>query len=303
MDLIDAIDSYKTSSAFYSAFEIGILDELYESSKSIEKLTQKLSIDPDMCKLLLFKLRELGLILNKDSEWYLEEKFKNEYSDIEKFRAQILHEINIYNKWMSPEVIVKSLRSGYGHRPFDKKGFTLEEQAIYDKAMYGQNVKMIALQLSRILRNREKMNIIEMGRSNGVIIKELKKMGFKFYNDTIARESIPDTNDYNVIILYNTIHYIDRENSKKLFDELKEKLNDNGILIIIDFFYEPKNKFKSNILIDWITHGGIYWIEIEELNEMMKESDFELTKDLMVKALHTNILLYRKRTALSQCIN
>ena len=294
MSILGILDRYKTTSAFFAAYDIGLFDLLYEAETSTETIAQKLTIDEAMCKLLLYKLKESQWIYLKDNLWYLEEEFRKEYAGIDSFKAQMDHEMNIYNHLMSPEMIVKSLKSEYGQRPFDKNGFTIEEQETYNQAMYGKKVQLIALQLFRMLRGRKEINAIEIGRSNGLVVKQLKKLGLRFETDVITSDLIPSSNQFNVVILFNTIHYRDEAHCKRQFAQWEKNLSEDAQIFIIDFFYEDGDEFTSNILIDWITHGGVYWSVYTELNDMMEQSGFKITKNLPLKSMHTKILRYQR---------
>jgi hypothetical protein len=297
MKIIGILDCYKTASAFFTAYDIGLFDMLYELRASTEIIAQKLTVDVAMCKLLLYKLKESQWICGQDNLWYLEEEFREEYPYMKSYKAQIDHEMNIYNRLMSPELIVKSLKSEYGQRPFDKTGFTLEEQETYNQAMYGENVQLIGLQMFRMLRNRKEINGIEIGRSNGVLVSQLKKLGLKFETAVVTNDVIPASNQFNVVILFNTIHYWDEAYCKKQFAEWKKNLTEDAQIFIIDFFYEDGDKFTSNILIDWITHGGIYWSVYTELNDRMEQSGYKIIKNLPLKKIHTRILQYQRDTS------
>jgi len=297
MSIIGILDRYKTTSAFFAAYDIGLFDMLYESEASTETIAQKLTVDAAMCKLLLYKLKESQWICWKDNLWYLEEEFREEYAGIKSYKAQIDHEMNIYNRLMSPELIVKSLKSEYGQRPFDKNGFTIEEQEIYNQAMYGENVQFIALQMFRMLKSRKKINGIEIGRSNGMLVSQLKKLGLKFETDVVTSDVVPSLKQFNVVILFNTIHYWDEAHCKKQFAQWKKNLTEDAQIFIIDFFYEDGDEFTSNILIDWITHGGVYWSVYTELNDRMEQSGYKITKKLPLKSMHTKILQYQRDTS------
>lgn len=294
MNIKEVLDRYKLSSAFYTAYDIGLFDALYESKASTEMLAQKLDVDSSMCKLLLYRLKEAGWICYEDNQWQLGEEFRKEYVGMECYKAQVNHEMNIYNRLMSPEMIVRCLKSGYRHRPFDEKGFSDKEQEIYNKAMNGENIRLIALQLFRMLRGKKKENVIEIGRSHGVILDQLKKLGLKFQSDVVTSDTLSTDYTFDVAIIYNTVHYWDSFELKRQLAQWEKNSSENALIIIIDFFYEEGDEFTANILIDWMTHGGIYWSIIDELNDMMEQSDYVNTKELLLKNIHTNILQYQK---------
>lgn len=145
-----------------------------------------------------------------------------------------------------------------------------------------------------MLRGRKEINAIEIGRSNGLVVKQLKKLGLRFETDVITSDLIPSSNQFNVVILFNTIHYWDEAHCKRQFAQWEKNLSEDAQIFIIDFFYEDGDEFTSNILIDWITHGGVYWSVYTELNDMMEQSGFKITKNLPLKSMHTKILRYQR---------
>lgn len=294
MSILDFLNGYKKISAFFAAYKIGLFDVLSEKETSADTLANKLNIDETMCRLLLFKLREAQFVTKKKRLWFLDETFIEEYNGIDRFKAQIEHEFNIYNRLMRPDLIISSLKSGYGNRPFDKSGFTDEEQMVYDRAMYGENVKLIALQLYRLLRGDHGIKAVEIGRSKGAILEKLKELGLKFDSKSVSDEAVEDSEKYNTAIIFNTIHYWKESDLQKQIDQWKEKLTNEARVFIIDFFYEEGDEFVSNILIDWITHGGIYWTVFEELNDFMSVSGYKNTKDIQLKSIHTRMLQYQR---------
>ena len=294
MSILDFLNGYKTISAFFAAYKIGLFDVLSEKETSADTLANKLNADETMCKLLLFKLKEAQFVTEKKQLWFLDEAFIKEYQNIDRFKVQIEHEFNIYNRLMHPDMIISSLKSEYGNRPFDKSGFTDEEQKAYDRAMYGENVKLIALQLYRLLRGSHSIKAVEIGRSKGAILEKLKELGLKFDSKSVSDEAFTDYEKYNTAVIFNTIHYWNESDLHKQIDQWKEKLTNEAHVFIIDFFYEEGDEFVSNILIDWITHGGIYWTVCEELNEVMIALGYKNTKDIQLKSIHTRILQYQR---------
>lgn len=294
MSILDFLNGYKAISAFFAAYNIGLFDVLSEKEASADTLANSLNADETMCRLLFFKLRESHFVMEKNRLWFLDEAFIEEYRSIDRFKAQIDHEFNIYNRLMQPDMIISSLKSGYGNRPFDKSGFTDEEQATYERAMYGENVKLIALQLYRLLRSLHGIKAVEIGRSKGAILEKLKDLGLKFDSESVSDGAVAASEKYNTAIIFNTIHYWNESDLHKQIDQWKERLTNDARVFIIDFFYEEGDEFVSNILIDWITHGGIYWTVCEELNEIMSALGYKNTKDIQLKSIHTRILQYQR---------
>lgn len=294
MRILDYLNGYKSISAFFAAYEIGIFEILFEKEESLNRLAKKLDVDEYMCKLLLYKLKESNWIETRDEYWFLTSSFRDEYKNINNFKHQIKHELNIFNNLMSPNMIINSMKAGYGNRSFDKNGFTVEEQEIYNQAMYGKNVQIIALYLFRILRTIKSINAAEIGRSNGVILMQLEKLGVKFNESAVLDSTFSVSSKYNVIFLFNTIHYWSELYFPKQIEQWEDNLTKDARIFIIDFFYEEGDEFISNVLVDWITHGGVYNITYNEINDMMQFKGYKNTNKTLIKKIHTSIIQYQK---------
>jgi len=313
IELIKLIMSYKESAAFITAYEICVFKELHNGKKDLGSLAHKLSVNESHLYLLMVYLKSLDIVCETDMEWGLTEAFEENYGLLEGLNDVIYHEKNIYQRWMFPDQLEQALKAEKGVRNFDRIGFTEAEQNLYNKTMYGQNLKILSTRLMREIRECKNPSLVEYGRSKDNILKALSKIGYKFdgycmpegtllkqYKKTWDTDFIVLPQDaadvkFDVAILYNTIHYYDDETIADMFKHLKVILNKNALVLVVDLFYENGDVFSSGILLDWITHGGVNFITQESVENEFIKNGFGIVHAFDIKDINTSVLITRLR--------
>lgn len=288
---------YKKTAVLLAAFQLGIFRKIKEHGYLNKELCCQLEWNEKYIELLCLYLADEGYLANTDGKWQINKEFKNQLNAFEKICK---HESYLYHKWLTPEMIVSSIRSAADERPFDKEGFSREEQDAYNNTMYGNNVNLIAFHLLRKIKQNKLSSVrcMEYGRSAGTVGQALKKHIPELHVDIIPFGGIIESqSSYDLILIYNTIHYKPAEEWIKIFLKLKELLCENGVICIADAFYEKDNNFRSTVLLDWITHGGIHNIYSYEIVKQLNFIGFTNIEQLSINAISTDLLLAYKQKA------
>lgn len=305
--ILELIMSYKRSSAFIAAYETGIFEMLHENALNIQELSCETGMNLNHLSLFLLFLNSMNLVIQEDGNWKLEDDLEASFTQLQAFDGIIDHERNIFERWMYPKRLEQSLMVKMGEREFDCIGFSEEEQKLYDQTMYGNNLRILGLRIMREIRGLKEPKILEYGRSKGSVLQALKNAGFHFEGISIQDEPLLGMNSssqeptirmldknqektFDVIILYNTIHYLSNEAFQERLERLEKLLSENGRILIVDLFYSKKNAFSANILIDWLTHGGTNFLTTDSIEEELVKKHFHTIRLTEVKDINGVIL-------------
>lgn len=307
--LMDLLTAYKKTALFISAYELGLFEELALESRSTNELLEKLKVERLFLIPLLQVLQNIGVIHEVEGMWTIRKELAMEsYYDI------IHHEINLYYKYLSPESIQSSMRLGMGNRHFDNVGFTYNEKQTYFKAMNGKNLNIIALLVWREIKKNTSINYLEYGRSIGGLSIYLQSKIKVINIDLVINEELVDVYtmqiqpqftkaqpqvytceefvpkvQYNLIFIYNTIHYYNPNEAMKLISEIKKTMNSESILCITDLFLKEDSS-DNLVLLDWMTHGGMYYLTIKELEEFLECMHLKIYKHIYNAAISMDLL-------------
>lgn len=314
--ILQVLVSYKKACALMASFDLGIYEKLLSNPTSVIELTENSHADEEVMGCFLEYMRAEGIVEEKDGFWSVTNDFSCQVKDINSYRNIIEHEKNIYKQWVTPQKIVTSVKNGIGHRDFDFKGFSSEDKIIYSRAMYGDNLNLIAFYIRRELQGRNTIECLEYGRSMGELSIVLQRMFPKFsatlsvdisFSSIMEQSVIPrftqkpkvilnmddfiyDTK-FDLICLMNTIHYYEKDHALELLRRLKQSMKRDARLCICDLFYDKDDAFKSSWILDWITHGGIYTLTVTEVLVLLKKAGFEEIHHKYIDGISTDIFL------------
>jgi hypothetical protein len=291
--LLENLFVYKRTAALLAAFQLGVFQQIKEHGCFNQSICRRLGWNERYIALLCVYLTNEGYLIKADSGWQLNKDFGKQLVTFEKICE---HENTLYHKWLSPEMIALSVQSKTDSRPFDQKGFASDEQSAYDNVMYGNNVNLIVFHLMRKIKNGLTFPVryLEYGSSEGRIGQLLKKQITEIIVDSILLGQPLGSESYDVIIIYNTIHYDTREEWKKIFNQFKKLLNENGVLCIADVFYKEGSAFQSTVLLDWITHGGVYNVYSHEVVQQLQSIGFTKVEQQSIDSISTDLLFAYK---------
>lgn len=291
--LLEDLFAYKKTTALLAAFQLGLFRQIKEYGCLNQNICRRLGWNERYITLLCIYLTNEGYLIDAGEGWQIHKDFEKQLIPFEKIGE---HENILYHKWLSPEMIASSVQSETGGRLFDKEGFAQNDQLAYDNIMYGSNVNLIVFHLIRKIKNgmTSPVRYLEYGRSNGRIGQVLKKQISEIIVDSISFDQPLGSKTYDVIIIYNTIHYNTREGWKTIFEQMKNLLNENGVLCIADVFYREGSVFRSTVLLDWITHGGVYNIYSQEVAEQLKGGGITRVEQQYIAATSTDLLFAYK---------
>lgn len=313
--ILKILTAYKRTAAFISAFELGLFNYLKREPVDIDELAKVLKCDISLLELLLRCLEGEGLVEREEKLWKIGAGFSDYASDIDNYRDIIIHEKNLFNRWVTPQYIASSVLEGIGSRNFDRNGFDSQEKETYFKAMCGRNIDIITFWIKRELMGKKNISCIEIGRSVGALSLSLRnKMAdmdvtlvidkdfMELYNTRIKNsfgsaapkvyesELLDYSGKYDLICIYNTIHYYPKNEVVKLLSDLKKTMNDGALICITDLFIKKDDKFNTLILLDWITHGGTYSPEISDIIDIFNEAGLKVFKQKSIPEISTDLI-------------
>jgi hypothetical protein len=288
--LLENLFAYKKTAALLAAFQLRLFRQIKDRGCLNKETLRQLGWSERYVELLCTYLADEGYLAEVNGSWQPSKDFESQLGAFEKICE---HENSLYHKWLSPELIVSSVQSAANSRPFDKEGFAPEEQSAYDNTMYGDNVNSIAFHLLRKIKREKASSVrcMEYGRSDGRIGQALKKHLPKMSLDVVSlNQSIEEQASYDVILIYNTIHYRTTEEWEPLFSQMKNSLNEDGFICIADVFYKVNNVFQSTVLLDWITHGGVYGIYKHEVAEQLLSIGFMKVEQQFIDSISIDLI-------------
>lgn len=286
--------AYKKTAALFAAFQLGLFRQIKEYGILKKDMCYQLGWNESYTELLCIYLVRECYLTEVDSGWQLNKNFEKMLDSFEEIYE---HENTLYHKWLSPDMIVSAVQSDTDKRLFDQEGFSSEELNSYNKTMYGNNVNLIAFHLLRKIRHiRESpVRCLEYGRSTGRIGQAVKKYIPKLYIDVVTLgQNIETQLSYDLILIFNSIHYKTPQEWKIVFDQLKKILKEDGFICIIDVFFEEGNFFLSTVLLDWITHGGIYNTCSQEVIDQLRSIGFTKVEHQFIDTISTTLLFTYK---------
>lgn len=292
--LLESLFAYKKTAALLAAFQLRLFRQIKEHGCLNKGNCQQLGWNERYTELLCIYLANEGYLSEVDGGWQVDKYFESQLDTFEKI---CVHENALYHKWLSPELIVSSIQSAKDSSPFDLEGFAPEEQSAYDNAMYGNNLNLIAFHLLRRIKHNRTSSIkcLEYGRSAGQVGQALRKHISETSVDVVMLDqSINEQSTYDLILIYNTIHYNPPEDWDLIFNQMKKSLNESGIICIADVYYKETNVFQSTLLLDWITHGGVYNIYGHEVAEKLQSIGFAKVEQQSIESISTDLFFAYK---------
>lgn len=288
--LLENLFAYKKTTALLAAFQLGLFRQIKEHGYLNKGMYHQLGWNERYAELLCIYLAREGYLVEAAGGWQMNKDFEKQ---LDSFGKICEHENALYHKWLSPEMIALSVQSDTDSRLFDKEGFSSEEQNAYDNTMYGDNVNLITFFLIRKIKcgRASPVRCLEYGRSAGRLGQALKRYILEINIDVVALDqSIESQSSYDVILIYNTIHYKTPNEWKMVFGQFKKVLNKDGFICIIDVFYKEDNLFLSTVLLDWITHGGVNNICSQEVIEQLRSISFLKIEQQFIDSISTNMI-------------
>lgn len=292
--LLENLVVYKKASALFAASQLGLFRKIEEHGCLNKKICCQIGWNERYVELLCIYLSGEGYLFKSNRGWHINKEFEKLLDVFEEISE---HERNLYFKWLSPDIIVSSIQSKDNERIFDRDGFTIKEQEIYNNTMYGKNVNLLGIYLLRKMKKSQNNSTrcLVYGRSNEQVHQVLKKYITEIIIDFVSLDqNIDNKFSYDLILIYNTIHYKESKEWKKIFIQMKKALKKNGIMCIADVFYRSNNIFQSTVLMDWITHGGGHYIYRNEIVEHLHCIGFERIEQQFIDSISIDLLFVYK---------
>ena len=310
VDLMRIITGYKQSVALMTGMKMNI-PEILSKPRTIKELSEILKIKERSLFLFLMYWKFMGILNEENNVWYMQEEDR---ARLKEFDNIIKHEQNIMECWNTSQNIIESLKNS-------KKTFSPEDRQLYLSAMNGKNLEIIGLRMIREYRKNGPISYLEWGNSAG----QMSTIIAKFYTDAKITIVVPNqfinrndmklaykkihkqveiyspedlyskvNNFYDIIHLYNTVHYCSSEELKKTLLMIKEHMNDNSLLCIADMFLKDVECENYMYLLDWITHGGTNHLYVENISEVVSQCGLQISKSIYLREITTDLIFIKR---------
>lgn len=292
-NVIDYIVEYKISVALFAANKLKLFDYLNEHKCFDMSICEKNKWDRTSFHWFCKFLEDIGCIVKDGEQWRLSNDFE---------KLPVKHIINkedmLYHKWITPTMLTETIQYGENNREFNKSHFNQEEQEIYDNVVYGNNLYVIVFYLLRKIKKNifDGSNILEYGRSEGRVSYAMKKYvkNLNLYKVPLNGE-IEHNAKFDLVIIYNSIHYMESDNWTRVIEKIKKVLQPNGVVCVVDFFYNHNCNFSSTILLDWIACGGLYNATDKDVVRLFETSGFCCFDNIYMQELYSQAIVFNHK--------
>lgn len=318
MGLFYDLWSYKCSAALISAFEIGIFDALIIKELTVKELAMITQCNPVMLGMLLNILKCLGFLEETKDGFKIPSGYITQLQVMKRSNKILSHERNLMNHWNTPEQILTQLKGSREREDYIRDTFTIDEQKDYFFAMNESNLELLFVAIRREFPITNETVMLEYGRSLGGMSllckdkyqsincdicydKEFEPVAIQLYYSLRNKKGIRVVSDeklihngYDFIFLYNSIHYYNQQELIELLERLYQLLKPRQILCISDIYIDEKDSFYAGVLLDWMTHGGIYHQSFQELQSLIEHTQFQIKKTVILRQIHNKLLFLTK---------
>ena len=299
-ELLKKARAYKVSHLIFALFELDVFSQMSEPF-TIDELLQFIQI-----RYPSISLNEVEVISDilLSSKCLTKESKSN--SNMPDFESLLSLERHLVQNDTSIVAIDNVLQNGIKNRQFEQAQTPSELLEKYNKAMFGDFARFRTYRALPLLNLSKDTRFLEVSAGKGnyaeIVAARYKNENcslFSFGNlapkstnssgvESISQQALLDQ-EFDTCVLSNSIHSLQNHIA---LNELIKHLSPNGRLLIDDIFYSKTKERDMEIAIDWLTHGGIDFIYIEELEALL--NDLGLKYETLVSeedAMHHQLLI------------
>lgn len=274
MNIAGLVTSYKKSILIFTSVQMKLFDYL---KKPIHKneLSKVLALHPLKIELFLEALYSIDLLYKGEKGFFQNTEATNKYlvSSSNSFLGELVKlEQHVYENFITINNLYQSLKSDYQ---------ICDDLITNTFSQSYQNVVYHKIQYLKLVREYKRIkDIPSITYLIDKIPKEICSIFERHTNQKIVTINIVELlackwNNCN-IILPNLIHYLDTDQLKSLLSNSNANVN----IFIIDFFgdlleEQSMTDRKSELYLDWITHGGIEHLNYSEVTNIFNSFKFE----------------------------
>lgn len=337
----DLSTAYWYSEILFTSIELGVFDYIAKNITTIDALASKLSCDTDNLLRLLKAMEGLALVYNENGEWFNSQQASRFLvsSGSQYMGHFILYRKFMRKQWQ--ELLQKIVPEKY-NSPGEDSDDVDERFFNYLRATDSQ-IKVKSCEIIELLNRYEwHFPVLDVGGGAGSLLREIIKSGIEkpenrkieysdeslLYelNDVInaAKKLYPDklnwqhfktaggdfrshefkgNEKFGLIILSNFLHAYGADEASELLKKACSILNDDGIIIIHDYFPDRVARFPQkgrlydlNMMIN--TYNGRCH-ESHEIIDWLKQEEMGPARVLDLKTDTSVIVAHGKGRALS----
>jgi len=313
VSIIEIVQGFYVSKAIAVAAELGIADYLKGKQLSVTELARLTQTHEESLYRLMRMLSSQGIFIEKRNRVFSNNRLSLTLTECdESMKHMIIHQVNSINWKMFEELdyVVKTGNNAaqkiLGMDVFEYLEKNPERNIIYNKAMTNSSLMLSYAILSEYSFSKAR-KIIDIGGGEGILLamilyKYPKANGVVFdlphvvdgakriaqdYQvtdrlETISGnffEAIPEGGDY--YILKSIIHNLSDEQSVDVLSKIKNRIEDNGKILIIEPIIENHNHYSFAKLYDiqmMVGRNGGKERTVNEFNDLIKKSGLKLNR-------------------------
>lgn len=300
--LLEAATAYKRSELFFALLEAGVIERLAQGGTAGE-IAGDLDLDYASLEIVLESGERLGLL--HDGEAQPEHTLAASQLRLLELERMLSH------KWVTRDAIRRVLAKPLPHRDTPCELDSL--LPLYQAAMHGELFRYRQALGLRLLRPVDGQRFLELTSGPGDYIAQLLEAGASMDmclwrvgrlagSDAQARERFRGTDSvvvgpprdsdlYDRCIAFNAIHDPDSFGGLSL---LWKRISPGGRLVVDDLFL-TEDIFSGNLLVDWLTHGGLAYRRRADIVESLEALGAELKEMNVEGAPHVGLILAIKK--------
>lgn len=318
--------AYKRSVFLFTALDLGLFD-LLQQPLYLSEIAQKLNLHEQKVRIFLLGLERTGYVMRKEDKYILRhEHFPYNTKSSEEIQAIFRLEKMIFENLVTPKKVLRSLIPK--HIKQEREPVLQDEVFIsnYMDTVYNKNLNLrLARLLKLLLQDINNPILMESGRSNGKLssyltrfLPNVQSYWWQNQGDYTSQESVPiplkvdesiptiihnlfelNTLTVDAVTIQNTIHYWTTDDLNRVLNKLVPVMSRKGILIIHDLFLDHLEESGlqercNALLLDWLTHGGIEHLTVQETLLKLQEGGWVIQKVQNWRELGTMIQCTQK---------
>ncbi len=307
-------DSWQKLLVISASLKTKLLQRVAEKTSSAKELASNFGYDQRAVELVMEALKEMGLVSFSKSGYHATEAaapYTDENNPFYRANA-LLHSARLIENWTKLDAAIITGKSQSRRRTPEELEIFIRSMDEYSKPYADEVVSLILAQ------KKDAKTALDLGGALGTFSKPFADAGVKAtLMDTEAvaalskkylshplikivagdfSQELPQ-GPFDIILMSNITHIYRAEKLEVLFNRVKERLNENGLIAIVDFVHgksEGAAMFGVNMLVH--TAGGGTWT-LSQYEEWLENAGLKLDKMLNLKNANQKLLIARKASS------
>lgn len=286
---------YMITTVFDASLRIGLYEVLEDTPKSAEEISERLHCDLDMLQRILDMLSYVGIIIEQSGLYSNTEQSKKMLTDLYRNNKS-----NLYEYFIKTPITTEDILTALKIPNRDEENANVD---LYMEAMEQGN-KYAAVRMLRTLGSLGAKRLLDVGCGSGVysivfckhnvtlkvdcidqqstmhfLKKNIEKNKLETritpYVFDVSKDNFTQGNRYDYVLLSNILHFFNQSMRADILKKCKDSLNQDGIIIIADMFYQKNQLYSMLVAMEWLKNSVDFPTQ-EEMVEELKLLDLEV---------------------------